>query len=365
VPLLYSGSVTVTRSSAEATWLRDDGGQPIHYQAELSEDGTSWGPTTSFASGPYSISNLAPGKNYWLRLRGINLVGQSANDMVLTFTTIELDLPRNLTVIGRGVNAINLTWQNPAGDPELVDDYEIAYSTNGTSWTTFSDGVSTSTFASVTSLDAWQAYFFKVASRSNGQVGSFTAATGAVSPAQVPIIGELLFQTEPSSIATFIIYIDDGGLAAECSFTASSSGYKTKTSGYIASNTYKFTGLVANRSYEITANCKNQVGLAAQPLMSSVRTKPLYEFRKSLVPYIIVKPVMGKVIGFKLGDIGVDSVKQTYNWKINGAAVKGNTSSSFRIPPGTKGKKLTVTITLKKLDYKDLVVTSVPIKITA
>ena len=172
VPVLSNGGVVVSRSSAAVSWLSDDGGLPASFEVQLSEDGNVWGAVKVASATSYSFTGLLPGKNYWVRVRGVNDVGSSVSLLNLAFKTISLDLPQSLRVTGRGVGSVSLAWDKPAQDPDLVDDYQILYSLDGSVWNTFIDGVSNQTTAIVTGLETGKTYYFKIAAVASGQLSA-------------------------------------------------------------------------------------------------------------------------------------------------------------------------------------------------
>jgi hypothetical protein len=92
--------------------------------------------------------------------------------------------PTGLTVTG-GNGQASLSWTAPTGviAQAPITDYREQYSTDsGTTWTTFTAAASTATSATVTSLTNGTAYVFRVAAVNGVGVGSYTAASAAVTP---------------------------------------------------------------------------------------------------------------------------------------------------------------------------------------
>ena len=95
--------------------------------------------------------------------------------------------PTGVPVNGR----VNLSWTAPASPgASAITDYVVQFSsTNGTSWSTFNDGTSTSTSTTVTGLSNGTAYVFRVAAVNDAGPGAFSAASAVVAPRSVFVVG--------------------------------------------------------------------------------------------------------------------------------------------------------------------------------
>lgn len=83
-----------------------------------------------------------------------------------------------------GSGQVALSWTAPTVAVQTpIQDYLIQYSTNGgTTWTAFSDGTSTATSATVTSLANGTAYTFRVAGVNAVGQGAWSTASASVTP---------------------------------------------------------------------------------------------------------------------------------------------------------------------------------------
>ncbi|MFM9137433.1 MAG: fibronectin type III domain-containing protein, partial [Actinomycetota bacterium] len=176
--------------------------------------------------------------------------------------------PTALLAVG-GVESAALTWTAPTltgGSP--ITDYVVEYSVVGTStWTTFADGTSTSTTATVTGLTNGRTYQFRVRAVSAGGTGesSLTASAPVGVPgvptnlAATPLAASVrLTWTAPtqnggSSIADYVIESSDDLGETWTTFADSTS---TSTSATV-------TGLTNGESYWFRVSASNALGTGA------------------------------------------------------------------------------------------------------
>ena len=88
----------------------------------------------------------------------------------------------------RGNASLAVTWVAPAsnGDSNITD-YLVKYSSNsGSTWTTFTDSVSTATSCTVTGLTNGTAYVIKVIAKNAVGISLPSANSAPVTPATVP-----------------------------------------------------------------------------------------------------------------------------------------------------------------------------------
>ena len=91
--------------------------------------------------------------------------------------------------MGVGGNAqVSLSWSAPLSNGgRAITDYDIQYSSNsGSTWTTFTDSVSSATSAVVTGLTNGTSYIFQVAAKNSVGTGGYSVASAAVIPFTVP-----------------------------------------------------------------------------------------------------------------------------------------------------------------------------------
>lgn len=139
------------------------------------------------------------------------------------------------SVTGTVGNAqVALAWTAPTYTGTPITDYVIQYSSNsGSTWTTFSDGTSTATSATVTGLTNSTAYVFRVAAVNSLGTGSYSSASGSVTPGSDPNFASV----------SLLLHMD--GSSNSTTFTDSSSSAKTVTAvspAVISTTQSKFGG---------------------------------------------------------------------------------------------------------------------------
>ena len=211
VPLAPTiGTVTVSGLTASVpfTGPADFGDAAISTYTATSNPG---GITGSSASSPISVSGLTANTSYTFTVTATNSYGtsnaSSASNSITTATTP--GAPTSVTVSDPGTDGYALvSWTAPASNGgSAITDYTVQYSSNsGSSWTTFSDGTSTSTTATVTGLTLNTAYIFRVAAVNIIGTGSYSTESSSFTPTAHDTGGLIPLQviTVSSSGASFI-----------------------------------------------------------------------------------------------------------------------------------------------------------------
>lgn len=177
------------------------------------------------------------------------------------------DAPTNLTASPESTQVV-LSWTAPAQDGGAdITDYLIQYK-SGSTWTTYVDGVSTSTSATVPGLTNGTLYNFRVAAKNAEGTGAYTASVSAT-PATVPGAptslaasgtgtSRTLTWTAPSATGGSAItdYVVGYKLSTEATWT-------TFTDGVSASTGASVTGLTSGASYDFRVAAVNIVGASA------------------------------------------------------------------------------------------------------
>jgi hypothetical protein len=100
--------------------------------------------------------------------------------------------PTSVTATATNAQAV-VSWTAPAIVVPPLTDYSVQYSTDGGStWTTFTDAVSTATTATITGLTNGTAHVFRVAGINGIGTGAYSTASAAVTPtAGDPLFGSV------------------------------------------------------------------------------------------------------------------------------------------------------------------------------
>ena len=88
-----------------------------------------------------------------------------------------------ISSVTAGNAQVTVAWGAPANNGAAISDYVVQYSTSPSgSYTTFADGTSTNTTATITGLTNGAAYYFKTAAINSVGTGSFSVASAASTP---------------------------------------------------------------------------------------------------------------------------------------------------------------------------------------
>jgi hypothetical protein len=164
--------------------VSDGGAALTDYTVEYSSDsGTTWTTFTDGTSTTASttVTGLSNGTTYTFRVSAVTAAGTGAvSDSASATTLSEPDPPTSLSATA-GIEQVALTWTAPSSNGgSAITDYTIEYSSDsGTTWTTFADGTSTATSATVTGLSTGTTYTFKVAAVNAAGTGTPSATVSA------------------------------------------------------------------------------------------------------------------------------------------------------------------------------------------
>jgi hypothetical protein len=268
----------------------DDNGAPIS-TFEYRLDGGEW-ISAATSSEPFTISGLQTGTTYVVEVRARNQVGAGeASDPVSATPRTVPGAPRSLVATSADASVV-LTWSAPSSDGgSAVTDYVVQYATSASGpFSTFVDGTSPPTTATVTGLTNGTAYVFRVAASNAAGTGT-TSALASATPLAAPSAPNLTSLTVGSQFiqAAFTAPANNGGAAV--------TGYQYQLDGGEWRNAVGTTspimisGLTNGRSYTVALRAVNAVGGGVS---SNTRTATPYGL-PSAVPGFLASPASGAV----------------------------------------------------------------------
>ncbi|NCX18625.1 MAG: fibronectin type III domain-containing protein, partial [Acidimicrobiia bacterium] len=180
-------------------WERptSDGGSGLRgYTIDFSTDsGSTWttwpqdtgvvGCTCQYLA--RTVTGLTDSVAHIFRVRAYNLIGYGPNsDSTEPMTPLTPAVPgAPLNLVGVALPAVvELDWDAPTSDGGApITDYVVEYSTDsGSTWTTFTDGTSTTTFASLRGLTVGTAHVFRVSAVNSSGRGVASSVSATVTP---------------------------------------------------------------------------------------------------------------------------------------------------------------------------------------
>jgi hypothetical protein len=181
---------------------------------------------TTLADGELAL-NFRDGKLYYRNHTGaiVEFAGGGGGEDATLRAFFLPPAPTSLTASAGNAQA-TLSWTAPTVLAQTpITDYVVQFSSNsGSTWTTFSDGTSTATSATVTGLTNGTGYVFRVAAVNGVGTGAYASATSSVTPGDVfRAIPTMTSYTAPSGEVTYVSTLEDSGFAAWKAFDGSAS----------------------------------------------------------------------------------------------------------------------------------------------
>ena len=173
------------------TWTApENGGSAItSYVVDYSaNDGATWASVTTSSSPSHTVTGLQNGYSYIFRVTAQNAAGAgsvSDDSQAVTPRTVP-STPAAPTAEARNASAL-VSWSAPSDGGSAITDYEVQFSfNNGSSWTTFSDSVSTDNSTTVTGLTNGTKYVFRVRAINAANPSGWSDKSSVVTPYTSP-----------------------------------------------------------------------------------------------------------------------------------------------------------------------------------
>jgi len=259
-----------TATSISLTWSAPvtNGSTISDYLVEYSSNsGVSWTNVahTAETATARTVTGLTKGTSYEFRIKAVTEFGSSDPSLSLTATpAVVPNAPTSVT--GSAANqTVNLSWTAPEDNGGIaISDYLVEFASGG-AYSTFSDGTSTNTSATVTGLTNGTAYTFRVSAINAAGTGSASTVSSAVTPITVPSVPQSLSAT--ASNQTVVLNWSAPSSTGGSPITDYVAEYSTNgTSGWVAFGTTSSvrsetaTGLTNGTLYYFRVSAVNTVG---------------------------------------------------------------------------------------------------------
>ena len=340
-------------------------------EIQWSVDGSRWWTVSDHADNgdgtfSFTMNNLVFGRQYFLRSNLVNRDGVGKTSNVLPFIPSDVPGATAPSVSSHSVSSVGLSWVAPDNGGQPISDYVVQFSSDaGLNWTTFDDGVSSSTSTVVTGLVTGRLYQFRVAAANPAGQGSYSS-TVSEKPSVLPQVSALVSQSKTDSTVTLSWagtsngddisdYVVEYSANAGRTWTTFDDGVSSTASAVV-------TGLTRGTSYQFRVSAVNRDGQSNPPGVVNVTTGLSDQIKSLIVKVKGATKSGGKATAFTSGSMSGSKI--IFQWLLDGKKISGATASTFTILKSHVGHKISLNATSKAKGFKDLVVVSAQIKIT-
>ena len=268
------GNNTVTVSWARA---RDNGSAISKYTAVAWNAATEGGISASCftSSTTCTITGLGDTTTYYITVDAENEagVGGRNNPRISVRTGSTPPSAPTISDVTAGDKQVTVAWTAGDAGTSPITDYVVQYSTDGTSFETFSDSVSTSTTTTVTGLINYQEYFFRVLAVSSHGAGSTSSASEAVQPAGIVPDAPTITVVTPGSQQVSLDWTAGAANSDPITdyiveYSANSGEFVVFTDGVSVTSRVTVTGLFNGVSYRFRVAAVSRAGQSAYSQVS-------------------------------------------------------------------------------------------------
>ena len=328
----------------------DDGGATITNYEYSTDGGSSWTtPSPTSTSSPISISGLANGTSYSVKIRAVNSAGSGTASSATSGT------PRTVPGAPTGVSATSnentqsvISWSAPSSTGgSAITGYTVTSTPSVTAPAGCTNTLNLS--CTFTGLTNGTSYTFTVTATNAAGTGSASSASSAAVPATTPgapttVLGTAgntqvaLTWTAPGSTGGAAI----SGYKVEYSSNSGSSWSTATSNTGSATASYTVTGLTNLSTYIFKVSAINGAGTGSASSNSSSIIPGAQAPTISSQPTGATKTV-GQGITFSVTASVTDNGTISYQWKKDGSNV-GTNSSSYTISSISSGDAGTYTV---------------------
>ena len=234
--------------------------------------------TATGASSPLVVTGLSNGTAYTFTVTASNAFGSSTSAASASVTPRTVPNTPSAPTATRGDTQVSLSWTAPANNGSAITDYLIQHSTDSVNWTTFADGTSASTTATVTGLINGTSYVFRIAATNAvGTTAYSSASTPAVTPAGVPATPSAPTPTAGNASVSLSWTAPSANGSAITDYkvyyaTSAGGTYTLFADGTSTGTTATVTGLTNGTAYYFKIAAVNAVGDSALSAASTAST---------------------------------------------------------------------------------------------
>lgn len=202
------------------------------------------------------------GANHWL-YSGLKSVASSM--VVVTKTAMGLNYPGLVTSLNAtpSTTSTALSWTAPISNGgSAITDYVIEFKLAASStWTTFADGTSTTTSATVTGLSDSSEYNFRVSAANSSGTGNTVSTSASTTDGTAPSISTVV--STPSATSTSITWTTNESASSKVDYgltnSYGSTTSETNTSPRVTSHSVTLSSLVPCTTYHYRVRSRDGV----------------------------------------------------------------------------------------------------------